>query len=219
MEKERQIPLPLSYRKAYNREDFWISPCNQSVLTWFDAYPNWPHHMLLILGAPASGKTHLASVFTKHIYRAKDLTSEDALFLPQACAVEDIDEVGVDETMLFHLYNYTAEKNKKVLLTARTMPFWKLPDLKTRMSTIPTVKIGLPDDTLIMSLILKGLAERQLDIESDVIDYVLKHIERSFLAVDQFIQTIQLLSLAEKRRITVPLAKEALALMQQEKLV
>ena len=219
MEKERQIPLPLSYRTAFDREDFWVAPCNQAVLTWLDAYPNWPHHMLLLLGPASSGKTHLASVFTKHIYRAKDLGVEDVLFLPDACAVEDIDEVGVDETTLFHLYNYTAEKNRKVLLTARSMPFWKLTDLKTRMSTIPPVKIGLPDDVLIMSIILKGLSERQLDIESDVIDYVLKHIERSFSAIGQFVQTAQMLSLAQKRRITIPLAKEALSLMQDEKLV
>ncbi len=213
MDKNKQIPLPLSYRKAYDREDFLVAPCNQDAIVWLDAYPNWPHHMLLLLGAPACGKTHLASVFTQNMYRAKDLSFEDIPYLPEKCAVEDIDEVGVDETTLFHLYNYTAEKGKKVLLTARAMPVWKLPDLKTRMSTIPSVKIGKPDDMVIMSLILKGLAERQLDIESDVIDYVLKHIERSFYAIDQFITAVQHLSLAQKRRVTIPLAKEALSLM------
>lgn len=219
MDKNAQIPLPLTYRNAYQREDFLVAPCNQNAITWLDSYPNWPHSMLLLLGAPASGKTHLASVFTKDLYRAKDLTFEDIPYLPAPCAIEDIDEVGVDETTLFHLYNYTAESNKKVLLTARSMPLWKLPDLKTRMSTIPTVKIGLPNDMVIISLILKGLSERELNIESGVIDYVLKRIERSFWAIQQFVETAQSLSLATRRSVTIPLAKEALELIAKQKLV
>jgi len=77
----------------------------------------------------------------------------------------------------------------------------------------------LPDDKTIMLLILKEITERQLDIESDVIDYVLKHIERSFEYVLSFVRTVQMLSLAQKRKITIPLAKEALNLISEEKLL
>jgi len=219
MSKNGQLPLSLTYPSQYQQSDFINAPCYQEVVQWLNLYPNWYHHALLILGPASCGKTHLTRIFTKHIYRAKDLTFEDIMYMPELSAVEDIDEVGVDETTLFHLYNFTAEKNKKVLLTARAMPFWKLPDLKSRMAIVPVAKVGLPDDKTIMLLILKEITERQLDIESDVIDYVLKHIERSFEYVLSFVRTVQMLSLAQKRKITIPLAKEALNLISEEKLL
>ncbi len=214
-----QIPLPLSYRTAYAREDFLVADCNKDAVKWLDSYPNWPYPMLLILGPQASGKTHLSSVFTQNIFKAKDLTVENASFFPAVFALEDIDDRGVDEEALFHLYNETVRKGSFMLLTAKAMPLWHLPDLKTRMNTIPIVRIGMPDDTVIMSLILKGLAERQLDIESDVIDYILKHIERSFASVNRFIELAQSFSLAQRRAITVPLAKQVLEQMSREQLL
>ena len=48
---------------------------------------------------------------------------------------------------------------------------------------------------------------------------ILKHMERSFPAIQDFINHICVLSLAQKRKITIPLAKEALSLLQQEKLI
>ena len=219
MTKSTQMALPLSYPAPYYREDFLMADCYEEVFRWLNLYPNWYHHMFLILGPTGCGKTHIAKMFTQHIYRAKDLTFDDIIYMPDLCTVEDIDGVGVNETLLFHLYNYTAEKNRKVLMTARAMPLWKLPDLKSRMNIVPTAKIAVPDDKMIMMLILKELSERQLDIESGVIEYILKHIERSFPAIQDFINHISLLSLAQKRKITIPLAKEALSLLRQENLI
>jgi chromosomal replication initiation ATPase DnaA len=219
MPKNKQLPLPLTYPSQYQQSDFLNASCYQDVMMWLNLYPNWYHHALLILGPASCGKTHLVKMFTKNIYRAKDLTFEDIMYMPELCAVEDIDETGVDETILFHLYNFTAEKNRKVLLSARAMPLWKLPDLKSRMAIVPTAKIGLPDDKTIMLLILKEINERQLEIESDVIDYVLKHIDRSFENTLKFVHAVQMLSLAQKRKITIPLAKQAIELINAEKLL
>ena len=219
MSPNTQLPLPLSYKTDYTKEDFLMADCYTEVMRWLSIYPNWYHHIFLILGSAGSGKTHIAKMFTPHIYKAKDLTFEDIIYMPNLCAVEDIDEVGVDEKLLFHLYNYTAEKNKKVLMTARAMPLWKLPDLKSRMNIVPVGKITQPDDKMMMMLILKEITERQLDIDSGVIEFVLKHTERSFPAIQSFIENILKLSLAQKRKITIPLAKEALIFTKQEKLI
>ena len=219
MSKTAQMALPLSYPAPYYKEDFLMAECYEDVFRWLNLYPNWYHPIFLILGPAGSGKTHIAKMFTQHIYRAKDLSFDDIIYMPDLCAVEDIDEVGVNETLLFHLYNYTAQKDRKVLMTARAMPLWKLPDLKSRMNIVPNAKITVPDDKIIMMLILKELSERQLDIESEVIEYILKYIERSFPAIQSFINHICQLSLAQKRKITIPLAKEALSLIEQEKLL
>lgn len=219
MKYAKQIPLPLLYQKANTREDFFVCDCNKDAIRWIDSFPNWPSSMLLIFGPASSGKTHLANIFTSNIYSARNLTYDDIHLLPQKFAIEDIDDTGVNEEVLFHIYNDAIQQSKNILFTAKAMPFWHLNDLKTRMNTIPTVHIGLPDDMMMMSLILKGLSERQLDIHSDVMDYILKHIERSFAAAFRFVELAQNMSLAQKHPITVPLAKQVIEQMQQEYLL
>lgn len=215
----QQIPLPLLYKSANAREDYFVSDCNKEAIKWIDAFPNWPCSMLLVLGPAASGKTHLANIFTSNIYQAKNLTYEDVHLMPKVFALEDIDAPNVSEEVLFHLFNDAIQQSKNILFTAKAMPFWHLNDLKTRMNTVPTVHIGLPDDTMMMSLIMKGLSERQLDIQSGVMDYILKHIERSFSAAFRFVELSQNLSLAQKHPITIPLSKQILEQMQQEYLL
>ena len=219
MKYAKQMPLPLLYEQANTREDFFVADCNKDAVKWIDSFPNWPSSMLLILGPTSSGKTHLAHIFTSNIYSAKRLNYEDVHLMPQKFAIEDIDEAGVDEEVLFHLYNDAIQQSKNILFTAKAMPFWRLNDLKTRMNTVPTVHIGLPDDAMMMSLILKGLSERQLDIQSGVMDYILTHIERSFSAAFRFVELAQDLSLAQQHPITVPLAKQVLEQMKQEYLL
>ena len=219
MKYAKQMPLPLLYEQANTREDFFVADCNKDAVKWIDSFPNWPSSMLLILGPASSGKTHLAHIFTSNIYSAKRLNYEDVHLMPQKFAIEDIDEAGVDEEVLFHLYNDAIQQSKNILFTAKAMPFWHLNDLKTRMNTVPTVHIGLPDDAMMMSLILKGLSERQLDIQSGVMDYILTHIERSFSAAFRFVELAQDLSLAQQHPITVPLAKQVLEQMKQEYLL
>lgn len=218
MNRFSQIPLPLSYRTAYDREDFLVAPCNEEAVTWIDAYPGWAHSFLLLIGEEGSGKTHLATVFSKNIYLAKDLTLNNIPVLPEKFVVEDIDE-NADEDILFHLFNYVLQNGRTALLTAKALPLFKKADLKTRISTVPIVKIHAPDDMLMMSLLYKGFKERQVEIEGDVLEYLLKHLDRSFKAIQDLIEKADRLSLSQKKALTIPLIKQALSEMNAEKLL
>ena len=56
----------------------------------------------------------------------------------------------------------------------------------------------------------KQFSDRQLAVEPKVIDYLMKRIERSFPEVQRVVHRLDTLSLKEKSRVTIPLARKIL---------
>ena len=59
-------------------------------------------------------------------------------------------------------------------------------------------------------MLQKNFADRGLRVTADVIAYLVTRIERSFAAAASVVAQLDALSLAERRDITVPLAREVL---------
>jgi len=57
-----------------------------------------------------------------------------------------------------------------------------LPDLVSRLRALPVVTLEGPDDALLLGVLLKVSADRQLALDDSVVRYLLTHIERSFAA-------------------------------------
>lgn len=201
----QQIPLDFPYQEPATQDEFLRTACNADALEWIQK----PFHILLITGDKGSGKTHLAHLFSTHVISAKDLNEDMLPTLPNKLALDDIDK-GVDETVLFHLFNTTKENGQSVLMTAEKMPAWNLSDLKTRMNTVPVAAILPPDDLLMMSLLCKNFTTRQVDVDSDVVNYLMTHMPRSYAAIHAITEAADKLSLSQKRRITINLIKDVL---------
>ena len=58
-----QLTLDLPHRAALGAEDFLVSSCNLAAVRLIDAWPDWQDPVQLLIGPPASGKTHLARVW------------------------------------------------------------------------------------------------------------------------------------------------------------
>ena len=58
-----QLTLDLPHRAALGAEDFLVSNCNLAAVRLIDSWPGWQDRVQLLIGPPASGKTHLARVF------------------------------------------------------------------------------------------------------------------------------------------------------------
>ena len=58
-----QLTLDLPHRAALGAEDFLVSDCNLAAVKLIDSWPAWQDRVQLLIGPPASGKTHLARVF------------------------------------------------------------------------------------------------------------------------------------------------------------
>jgi chromosomal replication initiation ATPase DnaA len=220
MADRRQMVLDLPHRPALERDDFLVAPCNADAVGWIDNWPEWPGSALVLCGPAGCGKTHLAAVWQAR----SGALAGDAAALPEAafpCDEEPLHRLledaarTVDEGALLHVYNRIVERGGTLLLTAETPPVrWpvRLPDLASRLRALPVAGIGRPDDTLVEALLVKMLAERQLRASPEVIAYLLPRMERSFAAARDLVVRLDAAALlAQRRTITVPLARAVLA--------
>ncbi len=222
-----QLVLDLPHRPAWGRDVFFEAPANRAALAFIERWPDWPQSAAVLVGPAGAGKTHLAAVWQQQArarrLRAADLSTvpgdppgkEEAVALLCDDAEAMLAHAGPGgEEAFFHLLNRIWHRRGALLMTARRPPArWpvRLRDLASRLHALPVIKILPPDDSLLAVVMVKQLRDRQLEIEPAVVGYVLDRIERSFAAVTTVVEELDRLALAEKRRITVPLARRVLA--------
>ena len=215
-----QLPLDLPHDPALSAGDFLVAPCNAEAHAWLTHWPDWPGPASVIYGPPGSGKTHLAHLFAAvsgaAILAAPALGVLDPprlLAAAPALVLDDCDGGGLDETAAFHLINLAKETGRLLLLTGREAPSrWvvRLADLRSRLTAMPAMAIGAPDDAVLAAVLVKLFADRQLRVGEDVVSYLLGRMERSFAAARTLVARLDRAALAERRAVTVPLARAVL---------
>ncbi len=198
-------------------EDFLVSASNEAAYSVLEAWPDWPDPILLLTGPPSSGKSHCAAIWAARAHawsltRAA-LREEDVPRLVSAGAlvVEDCDRVQGHEAALFHLLNLARERRTSVLLTAERAPeHWGLStaDLLSRLRLAPRVAIEEPDDGLLRAVLVKLFVERQLVVDTSVVEFLALRLDRSIAAAREAVERLDRLGLERGRRITRALAGE-----------
>lgn len=214
-----QLPLEFGHRPALGREDFLVGESNRAAVAWIDSWPGWPVRAIALHGPPHSGKTHLAEVWRARsgavAVAAPALTRErvpDLLGAATAAVIEAADRVA-DEQALLHFYNLVVERAGFLLLTADTPAnHWdiRLADLRSRLSALPAVGLGLPDDDLFKAILAKLFSDRQVRVTTEVVEYLAARLERSGAAAAAAVAAIDRDALARRRPITVPMARAVL---------
>lgn len=225
MTPKPQLALGLEHRPSLSGQDFLVAPANANAIEWIDRWPNWPAHTQAISGPPGSGKTHLAHVFQARS-RARLVTAEQfgrrsVRELVEGSTALVIDDAGETvtcehEEALFHLLNILRELDKTMLVLSSLPPTrWNitLPDLRSRLSTLPHVAIGMPDEALLYAVVAKLFHDRQLRVDHNVVEYLLTRMERSFTGAGTLVRAIDEAALAEQRKITIPFVRDILQRM------
>jgi len=221
----KQLVLPLDHTPRFDPQEFVISRANQEAVLWLRSWPAWPGSCLALYGDEGCGKTHLSHIWQKSTGakrlegREFDNMDLDVLMTIPPYLVLEKAHLIKNEEKLFHVYNHLVQSQGGLLLISRTAPArWatRLPDLKSRLSTVPAIKIEAPDEPLLTQVIQKLFEDRQVKVEEDVIIFLLKHIERSFESARRWVETLNTHSLTSKRGITIPLVREALAQAEKE---
>lgn len=221
MDKPRQLPLELSHGTAYSRDDLITSPANEQAVALIDRWPDWPAPVVVFAGPPGCGKTHLASIWREETGAVplNGATLGAAVAdLDGPVLIDSIDAAPVDEAGLFHLINTVRGAGTQLLITARRFPSaWgiTLPDLESRLKAAATVEIHEPDDQLLTGVITKLFADRQIEVEPHVVQYVVRRIERSLSTAIRVVDRLDRKAMELKTRITRALAAETISALDE----
>ncbi len=213
----KQQAIKFQFREAKNRENYIVGDSNINAIKWIDKYPHWKSSGLIIEGPKSSGKSHLVRVWQRksncNIFESEKVNNEEMNANDNKnLAIENLENIKNYEFFL-HLLNYKKEKKLKYLLTT-TYSIGslniQLKDIKSRLLELPKANISLPSDKLLKGLIVKLLKDKGVVITSKLLEYTINRIERSYEAVNFFVQDLNKISLEKKKNISISLIKEIL---------
>ncbi len=194
-------------------DDFFVSTSNKKAYS-FILNKKIDNKKILLIGPNKSGKTHLGKIWQKSNNAISyENNFEIILNYKKNIFIDDFLK-NINEEQIFHLINHCSINKLTILLTSNKEVFehdFLLKDLVSRLKTFNLLRINLPDDDLIINLIIKLLHDKQIIIKNEeIFHYILKRIERSYEEIFLLIEKIDKLSLEKKRELTIPLIKKLL---------
>ena len=194
-------------------DDFFVSTSNKKAYS-FILNKKIDNKKILLIGPNKSGKTHLGKIWQKNNNAVSyENNFEIILNYKKNIFIDDFFK-NINEEQIFHLINHCSINKLTILLTSNKEVFehnFLLKDLVSRLKTFNLLRINLPDDDLIINLIIKLLHDKQIIIKNkEIFHYILKRIERSYEDTFLLIENIDKLSLEKKRELTIPLIKKLL---------
>ena len=231
MEKKliKQLALPLSFRNVKNHSNFILNKVNEVAISLIDEFNdikkfkqkfNFP--VLILYGPPGSGKTHLAYIY-------KEIT--DAIFIKKLSNInideaksgksfifDDFDKVEcLNENLFIHFFNEVLLNLGSLLITTSKPPNkikFSLSDLESRFRSCISTKIELPDDDFLFSILVKELSDKKIFLNDKLCLYIIKRIKRNYKSISLFAETLDIMSLEQKRKITLKQIKQVLNVIE-----
>ncbi len=228
MPRPQQLTFSLPVAENRTRGDFFVAPSNALALQMVENWRDWPSGRLLLTGPEGAGKSHLADIWQAEsgalALGPEALAGADIPALAaRPVLIDDADRLAGDralEEALFHLHNALAARGQGLLLTARTPPRdWPLilPDLASRLASMPACRLEAPDQALLGAVLVKLFADRQLVASPSTIAYLTQRMERSLAAATRIVAEMDRIALAEKREIGRRLAARVLEALDKDR--
>jgi len=213
----KQMALPLKFKSIKNRENYLVSKCNQEAVKLIENSAFWQNRKTInsipgafIYGPKGSGKTHLCKIFKDKVnctYLTSLTTDKLELVAEGKNFIFDDFMPGKSfpAELVMHFMNEVTYKEGSILLLSRFSPFemnWNLDDLNSRLRSLVSSELKLPDDVLLYSFIVKYSNEKKLFIDDKKLIYILERLDRSFESVIKLIDKLDIHSLEIKKKVT-----------------
>ena len=170
------------------------------------------NNQLLLFGPKKSGKTHL-SIIWKEKFGAIIYNNNFNQIIDekQNIIIDDFLD-NINEEEIFHIINHCQLYNLKILITTsdylNTYKF-QLRDLSSRLKIFLKISINLPNDELLINLMVKLFHDKQIIIKNpEIFSYIIKRVNRSYDMIFDLIDKIDKLLLKKNKQLTIPIIKE-----------
>lgn len=215
-----QLPFAFSFREALDFDSFLVSPANAALLQYLQGFAQGPDQFCFLWGVAGCGKTHLLQALCH--------ASPAAIYLPLAQLLEHgphcldgleryqfliFDDLEVLagrqdwEERVFQLFNALHERGGKLCLAAEHNPATLqllLPDLRSRLQLSVVFEVQPLDDSGRLQVLRLRARKRGIELKDEVAGYIMTRSPRGMLDLLAVLDRLDRLSLAEKRRVTIP---------------
>jgi DnaA family protein len=134
-----------------------------------------------------------------------------------AIAIDDLQAVASDpawEQQLFGLYNECLARGTRLVVAARAPAAdvgIRLPDLRSRLSAMPHFALRPLDEAQQRAALQLRAAQRGIELPEETLLYLQRRFARDMVRLHDLLDRLDLASLQEQRRLTVPFIREILA--------
>ena len=183
---------------------------------------------LYIWGPHGTGKTHLLQAACKQaseinyqvayipLKHHKEFDPEILNGLGQLdlICIDDVEFISDNlewQQRLTLVYNEIRDNSNSIIFSSTFSPrsiSIELDDLRSRLSWGQVFKIKPPDDQLKIQILKKKATERSFELSNNVAEFLIHRSDRDLNSLIIILDKIDRLSLAKKRKVTIPLVKE-----------
>ena len=120
---------------------------------------------------------------------------------------------SLNEYLFIHFFNEILLNLGSLLIITSKPPNeinFSLDDLESRIRSCISTKIELPDDDFLFSILVKELSDKKIFLNDKFCLYIIKRIKRNYKSISLFAETLDVISLEQKKKITLKQIKEVL---------
>ena len=129
------------------------------------------------------------------------------------CLIIDDYNDNIEEKLFYSVLNQIHQSNQYIIINSLEpikSSKVELKDLKSRFDNFIDIGINLPTDDLIRVILTKNFSDKQVKIDSKLLEYILKNIHRSYADIFDLINKVDALSLSTGKPININLIKKVL---------
>ncbi|MBR2141269.1 MAG: hypothetical protein IJ853_02835 [Rickettsiales bacterium] len=224
----RQLGFSFLNEDDYNINNFIVFDGNNGAYYFLNRSKDdeniLDNQLIFLSGEKKCGKTHLGYIW-KQQHNAKNLYYDDLFSLNMNDFIKTVNEVierfdyyilddlrdDFDEEKLLYLIN-TVFNNSSVMLIISDFNILKkkisIKDLKSRINAGVNLKIKKLSKTVKTMFIVKLFADRQININGDVLKYLTKKLDTNYNVIFNFVKNIDDILVSDKNKINLKLIKE-----------